>query len=138
MRRGVREIGRAGGVWGLLRAGHTHQESGFEATDQELTEYVANLGTDPSLPVDLGPEDLAKLTGVGTDGSTLHLLGGAVYQQTFRLVEPAARTGRFRLNEYCIAPGELYDVIGTCIENPHPKDDRGGWLVLGRATTGSG
>jgi len=123
MQRGVREIGRAGGVWGLLRAGHTHQETGFEATDQDLTEYVANLGTDPSLPVDLGPEDLAKLTGVGTDGSELHLLGGAVYQQTFRLVGPEVRTGRFRLTEYYIAPGELYDVTGTCVENPHPKDN---------------
>jgi hypothetical protein len=123
VRRGVREIGRAGGVWGLLRAGRTHRESGFEATDQELTEYVANLGTDPSLPVYRGPEDLAKLTGVGADGSTVHLLGGAVYKQTFRLVEPAARTDRFRLTEYCIAPGELYDVTGTCVENPHPKDD---------------
>jgi len=123
MQRGVREIGRAGGVWGLLRAGHTHQESGFEATDQELTEYVANLGANPPLPADLDPEDLAKLTGVGTDGSALHLLGGAVYQQTFRLVGPEVRTGRFRLTEYYIAPGELYDVTGTCVENPHPKDN---------------
>jgi hypothetical protein len=123
MRRGVREIGYTSGVWGLLRARHPHPKTGFEATDQELTEYVANLGTDPSLPVDLGPEDLAKLTGVGTEGSTLRLLGGAVYQQTFRLVGPTVRTGRFRLTEYCIAPGELYDVTGTCVENPHPKDD---------------
>jgi hypothetical protein len=122
MRRGVREIGRAGGLWGLLRAEHIHQKAGFEATDQELSEYIPNLGKDPPLSVDLGPEDLATLTGVRANGSDLHLLGGTVYQQTFRLVGPAARTGRFRLTEYCIAQGESYDVTGTCVENPHPKD----------------
>ena len=89
MRRGVREIGRAGGVWRLLRAGHTHQKPGFEATDQELTDYVGNLGTDPPLPADLGPQDFAKLTSAGTEGSALTLLGGVIYQETFRLVRPA-------------------------------------------------
>jgi hypothetical protein len=35
-------------------------------------------------------------------------------------------TGRFRLTEYCIVPGEWYNVTGTCIENPRSKgeDDR--------------
>ena len=122
MRRGIREIGHTG-LWGLLRARHIQQKGGFEATDQELTEYVANLGMAPPSSVDLGTEDLARLTGVGTDGSERHLLGATVYQQTFRLLEPAAGTGRFRLTEYCIAPGELYDVTGTCIENLHPKND---------------
>jgi hypothetical protein len=35
-------------------------------------------------------------------------------------------TGRFRLTEYVIIPGEKYHVSGTCAENPAPKgeDDR--------------
>ena len=33
------------------------------------------------------------------------------------------RAGRFRLTEYCIAPGELYEVTGTCVENLNPKDE---------------
>jgi len=33
---------------------------------------------------------------------------------------------RYRFTEYCVLPGNEYDVIGTCTENPHPSgpDDR--------------
>ncbi len=31
--------------------------------------------------------------------------------------------GRFRLTEYCILPEHWYDVTGTCVENPKPKDE---------------
>lgn len=30
-------------------------------------------------------------------------------------------TNRFRFTEYCVVPGREYDVLGTCIENPHPN-----------------
>jgi E3 Ubiquitin ligase len=35
-------------------------------------------------------------------------------------------TNRFRFTEYCVVPGKEYDVLGTCVENPHPNgpDDR--------------
>jgi hypothetical protein len=38
---------------------------------------------------------------------------------------PAA-TGHFRLTEYCLLPGQMYNITGTCAENPHPRneDDR--------------
>jgi hypothetical protein len=32
-------------------------------------------------------------------------------------------TGRFRLTEYCIIPGQPYHISGTCAENPHPRDE---------------
>jgi hypothetical protein len=32
--------------------------------------------------------------------------------------------GRYRLSEYCIVPEQLYDVTGTCVENPAPQDER--------------
>lgn len=122
MRRPVREIiGGVGGVWGLLRSGQTHETVGFEATDQELCEYIANLGTDPA-PGALSPEDLVKLTGVDA-GSEVPLLGPTIYQRTLQFIGPAASTGRFRLTEYYIAPGEFYDVTGTCVENPDFKDE---------------
>ncbi|PYV14941.1 MAG: hypothetical protein DMG21_16605 [Acidobacteria bacterium] len=31
-------------------------------------------------------------------------------------------SGRFRLTEYLILPGHWYDVVGSCTENPAPKD----------------
>jgi hypothetical protein len=33
-----------------------------------------------------------------------------------------AASGRYRFTEYCVVPGCLYDISGTCIENPNPKD----------------
>jgi hypothetical protein len=32
-------------------------------------------------------------------------------------------SGRFRLTEYLILPGHWYDIVGTCAENPSPKDE---------------
>jgi hypothetical protein len=33
-----------------------------------------------------------------------------------------AASGRYRFTEYCIVPDGSYDISGTCVENPHPKD----------------
>lgn len=30
---------------------------------------------------------------------------------------------RYRLSEYLVVPGHWYDLTGTCVENPTPKDD---------------
>jgi hypothetical protein len=35
--------------------------------------------------------------------------------------QPAS--GKYRLTEYCILPGHYYDVMGTCTENPQPKNE---------------
>ena len=35
---------------------------------------------------------------------------------------PAA-SGQYRLTEYCLLPGQTYDVTGTCAENPQPRDE---------------
>ncbi|HET7100162.1 MAG TPA: hypothetical protein VFJ52_03355 [Terriglobia bacterium] len=34
----------------------------------------------------------------------------------------SAASGRYRFTEYCLVPDGQYDVSGTCVENPHPKD----------------
>jgi hypothetical protein len=34
----------------------------------------------------------------------------------------SAADGRYRFTEYCLAPGAAYDISGTCVENPHPRD----------------
>jgi hypothetical protein len=33
-----------------------------------------------------------------------------------------AASGRYRFTEYLIVPDSSYDISGTCVENPHPKD----------------
>ncbi len=34
-----------------------------------------------------------------------------------------AASGRYRLTEYCIVPDGSYEVSGTCVENPTPRDE---------------
>jgi hypothetical protein len=34
-----------------------------------------------------------------------------------------AASGSFRLTEYCLLLGQLYDITGTCAENPNPRDE---------------
>ena len=35
---------------------------------------------------------------------------------------PAA-SGQYRFTEYCLVPDQTYEVTGTCVENPNPKDE---------------
>lgn len=43
------------------------------------------------------------------------------------LEEPHMQTpqasGHFRLTEHCLRPGQVYDISGTCAENPNPRDE---------------
>lgn len=39
-------------------------------------------------------------------------------------------SGRFRLTESCIVPGQTYDLTGTAAENPQPKDEHDRCLIL--------
>jgi len=39
-------------------------------------------------------------------------------------------SGRFRLKEYCIVPGQQYDVTGTCAENPAAKDEHDRNMIM--------
>ncbi len=41
-----------------------------------------------------------------------------------------SRSGRYRLTEYCILPEHWYDVTGTCVENPKPKDQHDRNMIL--------
>ena len=39
-------------------------------------------------------------------------------------------SGRYRLTEYCILPEHWYDLTGTCVENPKPKDEHDRNMIL--------
>ncbi len=42
----------------------------------------------------------------------------------------SAASGRYRLTEYCIVPGQAYDITGTCAENPNPRDEHDRNMIL--------
>jgi hypothetical protein len=39
-------------------------------------------------------------------------------------------SGRYRLREFLILPGEEYNVTGTCVENPNPCDDHDRCMIM--------
>ena len=41
-----------------------------------------------------------------------------------------AATGHYRLKEWCVLPGKIYDITGTCAENPHPRDEHDHNILL--------
>lgn len=41
----------------------------------------------------------------------------------FRRLSVGGGSGRFRLTEYCLVPGQPYHISGTCGENPRPRDE---------------
>lgn len=38
--------------------------------------------------------------------------------------------GDFRLTEFCLQPSRWYDILGTCVENPNPRDDQDHNMVV--------
>jgi hypothetical protein len=44
--------------------------------------------------------------------------------------ETHGASGHYRLTEYCLLPGQTYDVTGTCAENPDPRDEHDRNLIL--------
>lgn len=45
-------------------------------------------------------------------------------------LETHAATGHYRLTEYCLLPGQTYDITGTCAENPNPRDEHDRNIIL--------
>ena len=51
---------------------------------------------------------------------TLH---GVLSWMLFRLGTIARPSGAYRFKESCLRPGFTHVVVGTCMENPHPRDE---------------
>lgn len=120
-RRRVREIGRTGGLLDLFVSKPT-EPIGSEPTDADLAAYVTTFGASASSS-DSSPEALTEASGDGEGDSELSLPGSIISQPAWTLGRTPDRNSRLRLTEYYIAPGELYDVTGTCVENPAAQDE---------------
>jgi hypothetical protein len=44
--------------------------------------------------------------------------------------ESHGASGHYRLTEYCLLPGQTYDITGTCAENPNPQDEHDRNIIL--------
>jgi hypothetical protein len=42
----------------------------------------------------------------------------------------SSASGEYRLTEYCLVPGQPYDITGTCTENPNPRDEHDRNLIV--------
>lgn len=61
------------------------------------------------------PPEANKMVSQFLDGGTAGLVS--------QMGSFSEASGRYRLTEYCLVPGGSYEVTGTCVENPSPKDE---------------
>jgi hypothetical protein len=95
-----RSLGRA--LWGK---GDPALTTGAAATDAELFAYAQSMVSRGGFSFSL---DAGSLLGNLASGA-VSLGGGG--------------SDRYRLTEYLIVPEHWYDLTGTCMENPNPKDE---------------
>jgi hypothetical protein len=55
---------------------------------------------------------------------------GHEHVATMARQETHGASGHYRLTEYCLLPGQTYDITGTCAENPNPRDEHDRNLIL--------
>jgi hypothetical protein len=51
-------------------------------------------------------------------------------KQDFEAENPLTGHGSYRITEHCLVAEHEYDIIGTCTQNPQPKDDQDRNLIL--------
>lgn len=125
-----REIGSGqvgkGWIWKSVRRVKTSPGSGMWPTNDELRDYVTSGGLSRRDVSRIGPKVDSRVAWRHrmSDRSPDFLINSI--KQAFLTGSFGRRYGgyadRYRLTEYCIIPGRWYDLTGTCVENPRPKD----------------
>ena len=88
---------------------------GSLASESELVSYAQTVIANRGLSLSLDGGNLLSSLASGTLGTR------------------AALSNRYRLSEYLILPGHWYDVTGSCVENPNPRDEQDrNMIVKGR------
>jgi len=104
--------------------------------------YMRTMGSNQSVPdasvvkayISQYPEALAMVAGMAgaaepqTDPEAekarqVALAFGQEQLTTLTRQHAPAASGQYRLTEYCLVPGQTYDITGTCTENPQPRDE---------------
>ncbi len=99
---GLISLGR---LWGSKGDTALATSMGSDVSDSELVSYVESLHGGSKLSLSLGGVSLLNPSGLGS-------------------------SSRYRLTEYCILPDHWYDLTGTCVENPNPKDEHDRNLIV--------
>lgn len=112
---------------GVLRGGLSVRGFGrLFSGMQDPTLTTGSQVTDYSL-VTYAESAIAEKRGVGFgDNLVANLAKGSL--ELFSTGKSSS--GRYRLTEYCILPEHWYDVTGTCVENPSPKDEHDRNMIL--------
>ncbi len=95
-------------------------------TDSELMDYVTSGGLSRRDVSRIGPTEDSRI-------AWKHRMSDSSPEFLINSIKQAFLGGRFgwgsgsyadryRLTEYCIEPDRWYDLTGTCVENPRPKD----------------
>jgi hypothetical protein len=130
IRSGRREIGGWSGKSLGQFFGGAEPAPGSFVSDAELSGYVARLGSGvPSGPVHFSADDSPEVKSEKARMSA---------RQSLDFLKDIALGGnpgwsassRYRLTEYLILPGHWYDLTGTCVENPKPKDEHDRNLIV--------
>jgi len=105
---------------------------GLWASPSELRRYVYRVASGTRTPLYQGA-DLASPSQAGSQqekwpGASTGALAALASLFLFRRTNPAgdptsASPGDFRLTEECILPDSLYEILGTCSENPEAQTE---------------
>ena len=127
----------------------TDPRTGIGPSEDDLLEYVGKAASGlaiPKLVSNLAPgesdpevtrtqaqrelEIMRQLRGQKSQGTgALGALGG-VLRGGISLGRGSSWEGQYRLTEYCIVPGFQYDITGSCVENPQPRDTNDRNLIV--------
>jgi hypothetical protein len=125
-----REIGSGqimkGLIWKSFWREKTSPTSGMWPTDDELRDYVRSGGLSRLDVSRVRPSKDEPFQARQLDAKTYGKIVVSGVKQVFFRRSFGGNWGdysdRYRLTEYCIIPGYWYDLTGTCVENPIPKD----------------
>ena len=91
----------------------------FAAECDLLSNCTREVPQSTSSPAAPGPISNAELIAYAKSAQAGGVAGGDALEN---IPVVGLSTGRYRFSEYCILPEREYHVVGTCAENPQPKD----------------
>lgn len=94
-----------------------------EATPPAAAPPAADAGPAPALSPDKARQEMELLRREMRLGRRAQQSKGSKALSFLRRFSSGGGTGRYRLTEYCLAPGYSYHISGTCAENPRPCDE---------------
>jgi len=89
-------------------------------SEQDLRAYAAKA--DPAFTI--GEKTIAQLDAKYAQSTSLTHKIAERQKQVLEAQNPLTGHGSYRITEHCVVAEHAYDIIGTCMQNPHPQDDQ--------------